>query len=380
MVKLDRMLMIGSAGANVGKTELACAVLRRFSGEGRDIVAIKVTTIKEKNGQCPRGGQGCGVCSSLEGVYSIAEETDSNSGKDTGRLLAAGASRVFWLRVLKTHLKEGLAALLDTVAPGVTSICESNSLRNVVEPGVFLVTERKGANIWKPSALEVKEYADRIVVSDGSSFDLDVGRIRLEDGRWLLQARATAIVMAGGSSFRMGADKSMLPIKGRPMIEIVCEQLGNRFEQILISADDVDRFAFLGFDVVPDKVPRHGPLMGIASALQASANELNLVVACDIPHIEWGFVKKMLAEAASSQVDVVVPVTGEDKYEPLFAVYRKSVIQAMDKVLSSGGRKIAEVFALCRVKYVKLDDAGWLVNLNTMAEYEEFRKKQQRSI
>jgi len=187
MVKLDRMLMIGSAGANVGKTELACAVLRRFSGEGRDIVGIKVTTIKEKNGQCPRGGQGCGVCSSLEGVYSIVEETDSRSGKDTGRLLAAGASRVFWLRVLKTHLMEGLAALLDAVVPEVTSICESNSLRSVVEPGVFLVAERKGAKIWKPSALEVKEYADRIVVSDGSSFDLDVGRIRLEDGKWLLK-------------------------------------------------------------------------------------------------------------------------------------------------------------------------------------------------
>jgi len=192
MVKLDRMLMIGSAGANVGKTELACAVLRRFTGEGRDIVAIKVTTIEEKDGQCPRGGEGCGVCSSLEGVCSIVEEIDSRSGKDTGRLLAAGASRVFWLRVLKTHLKEGLAALLDIVAPEVTSICESNSLRNVVEPGVFLVAERKGARTWKPSALVVREYADRIVVSDGSSFDLDIGRIRLDDGKWLLNLNTVA--------------------------------------------------------------------------------------------------------------------------------------------------------------------------------------------
>ena len=192
MVKLDRMLMIGSGGANVGKTELACAVLRRFSREGREIVGIKVTTIKEKDGQCPRGGEGCGICSSLEGVYSILQETDSRSGKDTGRLLAAGASRVFWLRVLRTHMKEGLAALLDVVAPEVTSICESNSLRNVVEPGVFLIAERKGTSIWKPSALEVREYADRIVVSDRSSFDLDVGRIRLEDGKWLLNLNAVA--------------------------------------------------------------------------------------------------------------------------------------------------------------------------------------------
>ncbi len=186
MIKLDKMLMIGSAGANVGKTELACAVLRKLSGEGENIVGIKVTTIKEKDGQCPRGGEGCGVCSSLEGVYSIVEETDSRSAKDTGRLLAAGASRVFWMRVLKTHLKEGLAALLDIVGPEATSICESNSLRHEVKPGVFLVAERKDAKTWKPSALAVKEYADRIVVSDGSSFDLDIDRIRLDDGKWLL--------------------------------------------------------------------------------------------------------------------------------------------------------------------------------------------------
>ncbi len=376
MVKLDRMLMIGSAGANVGKTELACAILRRFQGEGEDIVGIKVTTIKEKDGQCPRGGEGCGVCSSLEGVYSILQETDTASGKDTARLLAAGASRVYWLRVLKTHLEEGLAALLDIVGPEVTSICESNSLRHVAEPGLFFVAERKGAKTWKPSALEVKEYADRTVVSDGRSFDLDIDRVKLENGKWLLQAQATAIVMAGGGSSRMGADKSMMLIEDRPMIEVVCEQLHSRFEQVLISANDVEKFAFLGFDVVRDKVPGHGPLMGIASALQASANDLNLVVACDIPQIEWGFVRKMLAEAERGQADIVVPVTGQDQYEPLFAVYRKSAAQAIDQVLASGRRKVTDVFALCKVTYVELDDPEWLVNLNTMAEYKEFRKKQ----
>ncbi len=188
MIKLDGMLMIGSAGANVGKTELACAILRKFSRPGEDIVGVKVTTINEKDGQCPRGGEGCGVCSSLEGVYLITQETDPASGKDTARMLAAGASRVYWLRVLRTHIEEGFAALLETVGPAATSICESNSLRQVVEPGLFFLAERKGAKAWKPSASEVKKYADRIVVSDGSSFDFDIDRITLENGKWLLRA------------------------------------------------------------------------------------------------------------------------------------------------------------------------------------------------
>ena len=88
MIKLDTMLTIGSAGSNVGKTELVCALLRKFSKKV-DIIGIKVTTIKDKDGQCPRGGKGCGVCSSLDGDFHITEETNSESGKDTARILAA---------------------------------------------------------------------------------------------------------------------------------------------------------------------------------------------------------------------------------------------------------------------------------------------------
>lgn len=370
MIKLDGMLMIGSAGANVGKTELACALLRKFS-KSCDITGIKVTTIKEKDGQCPRGGEGCGVCSSLDGVYCITQETESSSDKDTARLLRAGASRVFWLRVLKEHLPEGLTALLDIIGPNTVSICESNSLRQVVEPGLFLMARSHDLKDWKGSARQVKKYADRIVISDGSGFNLDLDRIKLINGKWTLLEKATAIIMAGGGSRRMGIDKAMLPINDRPIIERICEQLRNCFEQILISANESDTFSFLGYEVVSDKVPEQGPLMGIASALEASAKELNFVVACDIPHIKLQYVRRMLAEAADSKADIVIPTTGQKRYEPLFAIYCKSALEAINKVLSSGGRKISDVFALCTVKYIELE--ANLINLNTIADYERFQ-------
>jgi len=371
MIRLDGMLMIGSAGANVGKTELACSLLNKFS-KNHNIIGIKVTTIKNKDGQCPRGGEGCGVCSSLEGNFCITEETNRFSGKDTARLLEAGANRVFWIRVLKEHLVEGVTALLDVIGPKAVSICESNSLRQVLEPGLFLMARNNDSDSWKKTAQQVREYADRIIVSDGSGFDFALDWIKLVDGKWTLLEKATAIIMAGGGSRRMGTDKSMLTIEGRPIIQKTCERLANCFEQILISANQADKFAFLGFNVVPDKVPEQGPLMGIASALEASANELNFVVACDIPRIELGDVRRILFEAVNSKADIIVPVTSEGKYEPLFAVYRKSALKAINKVLSSGGRKVSDVFDLCKVKKVELGAS--LVNLNTIAEYEEFQK------
>jgi len=228
---------------------------------------------------------------------------------------------------------------------------------------------------WKSSAQDVQKYADSIVSSDGKSFDFGLDRIKLIDNRWIIQNKATAIIMAGGLSSRMGTDKSMLPIKDQSMIEGICARLSRCFNQILISANEPDKYAFLGFEVVPDKIQGQGPLMGIASALEASANEFNFVIACDIPNINLACINRMLSEASESQADIVVPTTGEGKHEPLFAIYRKSALKAIDQALLLGKRKISDVFTLCTVKYFELEDANWLINLNTIAEYKEFHKK-----
>jgi molybdopterin-guanine dinucleotide biosynthesis protein A len=373
MLKLDGMLMIGSAGRNAGKTVLACAAIKKFC-KSTNITGIKVTTIKAKDGTCPRGGRGCGVCSSLDGNFCITEELKRNSSKDTSRLLAAGASRVFWLRVMRSHLEQGLTALLSIMGSDAISVCESNSLRHVVEPGLFLMVTAPNLKKWKASAQDVRRYVDKVVVSDGSSFDFDIDEIKLTERRWQSESSATAIILTGGESSRMGTDKGMLSINGQTMLEHICKQLHGTFSQILISAGDAEEYGFAGFEVVRDEVPGQGPLMGIASALEASANEINFIVACDIPYIEMGCVRKMLTEAKGA--DIVVPTTDDRKYEPLFAVYRKSALDAIKRTLRKGGRKISDVFDMCEVKYTDLGKADWLININTMAEYEEFQRRQ----
>jgi molybdopterin-guanine dinucleotide biosynthesis protein A len=80
----------------------------------------------------------------------------------------------------------------------------------------------------------------------------------------------------------------------------------------------------------------------------------------------------MLMEADG--VDVVVPTTDGKRYEPLFAVYHRSILGIINEVLASGGRKISDIFSRCRVKFVELE-AQRFVNLNTMADFEEYQKE-----
>jgi len=185
MIQAPRMLLIGSTGRNAGKTGLAAEIIRRFSGR-LPVVGVKVTAIDERNGRCPRGGRGCGVCSSLTGEFCITDEKDAPQGKDTRRLADAGAARVYWLRVLKSRLEEGARALLETIGGRAWVVCESNSLRTVLEPGLFLMVTPARPAAVKPSAAAVLNRADATIPFDGAAFGFDIDNVTVTDTGWRL--------------------------------------------------------------------------------------------------------------------------------------------------------------------------------------------------
>lgn len=186
LLSAPHMIMLGSTGRDCGKTVFACEVIRRFRARGK-LVGVKVTTVQERDGLCPHGGEGCGACSSLAENYALTEETEVEGTKDTQRLLASGADRVLWLRVLREHLEEGARALLDAIGPDTLAVCESNSLRTVLEPGVFLMIQPLAASNIKASAQRVMDLADCQVFSDGTTFDFNWEALGVLGGRWVLR-------------------------------------------------------------------------------------------------------------------------------------------------------------------------------------------------
>ncbi|MEW6366132.1 MAG: hypothetical protein AB1714_16010 [Acidobacteriota bacterium] len=182
-IELPRMLLIGSSGRNAGKTRLAVRVIGNYSGKV-DIIGLKVTAVTERDGLCPRGGEGCGVCSQMEGEYCIVEELDAEGQKDTSLLLRAGARRVYWLRVMKDKMRDGMEALLRELPEDAVVVAESNSLRLAVKPGLFLMVADSRSKP-KPSAEQVWALADRIIETNGQEFDTGrIDAIRLTDAGW----------------------------------------------------------------------------------------------------------------------------------------------------------------------------------------------------
>ena len=139
--RLPRFLVIGACGRNSGKTTFSEEVIRNFP---RRLTAVKITIIRDEGKGCPLGGEGCGICSSLRDDFELTEETVPDSGKDTSRLLAAGARRVLWLRVRSTAVRKGLDALLERLGGDDPVLCESNSIMNHIDPGLFLLLKARG--------------------------------------------------------------------------------------------------------------------------------------------------------------------------------------------------------------------------------------------
>jgi hypothetical protein len=183
LLQVPQMLQIGSTGRNSGKTVIAKSVIHRL-GQQRPVVAVKIITITGDRGKCQRGGTGCGICTSISSGFELIEETNQRGKKDTMELLKAGCEKVFLLKAFQDHLLAGFQAFLKQVPANAVIICESNSIRQVVQPGLFIMINNH-KNI-KPSAAAVYAAADVVVAS---AEDQQVAQIQIQQpGTWRLQS------------------------------------------------------------------------------------------------------------------------------------------------------------------------------------------------
>lgn len=182
---------------------------------------------------------------------------------------------------------------------------------------------------------------------------------------------AAAIVLAGGKSRRMGEDKSLLPWNGLPLVQQAVETLAPLFGTVLLSTNAPEAHEFLGVPMVRDRYPDCGPIGGIASALEASAYDVNFVIACDIPVIPATLIADL--ERILGDLEAAVPLC-DARYEPLFAWYRRSILKPMATAIRSGQLKLQDFLATRPVATLPVP-TGTLYNLNTPEDLRRHQKE-----
>ncbi len=142
--------------------------------------------------------------------------------------------------------------------------------------------------------------------------------------------------------------------------------------EILISVND-RRLNFLGYPTIRDQIQDIGPMGGLQACLKYSTNNLNLVLACDMPLINGLLMKTMIWVA--EQYDTVVPMLNH-RPEPLYALYKKNILEAVEQSIGQKVYSLQKLLSKLNVCYIETEgeQVNELVNVNTPSEIENYKR------
>lgn len=196
----------------------------------------------------------------------------------------------------------------------------------------------------------------------------------------------TAIVLAGGRGRRMKADKAALAVGKRTLLEHVLAQIEPYFDEVLIAVSPGQELPVLPrvgvprpprLRVVHDEPAGLGPIGGLLAGLKAARNDACFVVACDIPEVPSPLLRALARAARDADIAVAVDPAG--RYEPLFAVYKRPVVGAIEALLARGERSLLPLYGICGTAFARLTETRRLGNLNTREDYEAFLRSKART-
>lgn len=147
----------------------------------------------------------------------------------------------------------------------------------------------------------------------------------------------TGIVLAGGTSRRMGRDKTRMEVAGEPLVTRVARRLASLCDRVLVVSRNGSSFGDLGLDEVADPPGHAGPLAGIVAGLEVAATPLAAVVAADMPQVDAEVLAILRDEWRGEPA--VVPVVAE-RIEPLHGVYATQWAPELRRALESGRRGV----------------------------------------
>ncbi|MEZ5400828.1 MAG: hypothetical protein R2729_14240 [Bryobacteraceae bacterium] len=157
------LLIVGGHSRNVGKTAVAAGIIAALPKARW--TAMKIT--QTGHGICSQDGEPCHCGTDYEHPFAIVEEREA-SQTDSGRFLAAGARRAYWVRTAAGQLPNALPGIRSILDKGGNIIVESNSLLNYIVPDIYLVVLDFAVADMKASARRFLTRADAFVASNSN--------------------------------------------------------------------------------------------------------------------------------------------------------------------------------------------------------------------
>lgn len=307
-------------------------------------------------------------------------------GKDTFRLAAAGATDVairscglsgqigsggLDLREWKLRLSESDAVFLEGFRD------EPIPKLLVLDPAGEALAGLESGRFREVVGLVHSGSVPRTDLPVFHRDDLD-GLERFVRGLWSARIpKVRGLVLAGGRSSRMGADKAALGYHGKSQAAWLVESLASLGIDALVSrAPGQDSLR----DVEPSRILEDrylgfGPLGGILSALESDPGAAWFVVGCDLPHLDRADLEALLSRRDPFRFASVFLDSDGRFPEPMCSIWEpKSRMRAL-QFLGLGYRCPRKVLINSRVELVAARSPVALFNANTPEDRDRARSK-----
>ncbi len=174
----------------------------------------------------------------------------------------------------------------------------------------------------------------------------------------------TGIILAGGNSSRMGADKGLIYLNGQTFMKRIIDTIKPFVNEIIIVSGNTDYDSYQ-LKRVQDVIENAGPLGGLYSGLFHSNSENNLVLSCDIPMINHQ-VLELLFQEYDDNFDVI-QLKSKDNSMPLIALYKKKCMYQCLEQLQNGERRLKVVVQKFNTKTITIETEleKFIENINT---------------
>ena len=185
----------------------------------------------------------------------------------------------------------------------------------------------------------------------------------------------TGVILAGGESIRMGKNKAFIQINGHRIIDRTVSLFREIFDDVLLVTNVPLDYIELKVKIVTDLVPGKGSLGGIYTGLFFSSSPKAFFVGCDMPFLDRKVIQYFLSLAQTA--DIVVQRT-KDHWQPLHAIYSRTLLKPIERLLEQGELKIIKAYQGMRVREIAEEelkpfdpDLHTLSNINTPEELKK---------
>ena len=194
-------------------------------------------------------------------------------------------------------------------------------------------------------------------------------------------AKLYGLVLSGGKSTRMGADKGLIEYHDRPQREHLYNLLSEVCDRTYISLRvDQEANKPSGFATITDENKFRGPFNGILSAHNLHPEVAWLVLACDLPLIDLIALKHLVSERDATKYATTFSATVNPLPEPVCAIWEPKALQTAINYLKAGNGTCPRKFLIKNdTKLVYPKNKNTIVNANSIEDYQDVLLKLQKT-